>query len=94
MKTQGPELLGAFKTPSLRNVAETAPYMHTGQFATLAEVLQHYKQAPLAYPGHSELSPLDTISQAQLTQLEAFLHSLTAPVAAPAELLAPPSQEP
>ncbi len=94
MKTQGPELLGAFKTPSLRNVAETAPYMHTGQFATLSQVLQHYKQAPLAYPGHSELAPLDTISQAQLEQIEAFLHSLTGPVDAPSELLEPPNQGP
>ncbi len=92
MKTQGPELLAAFKTPSLRNVAMTAPYMHTGQFATLAQVLQHYKQAPLAYPGHSQLAPLDTVSQEQLGQIEAFLRSLTGPVKAPVELLAPPAE--
>ena len=32
----------AFKTPSLRNVARTAPYMHDGSLATLAEVIDHY----------------------------------------------------
>jgi cytochrome c peroxidase len=33
---------GKFKTPSLRNVAVTAPYMHDGRFATLQEVVEHY----------------------------------------------------
>jgi cytochrome c peroxidase len=33
---------GRFKTPSLRNVALTAPYMHDGRFATLADVVAHY----------------------------------------------------
>jgi cytochrome c peroxidase len=33
---------GKFATPSLRNVARTAPYMHDGRFATLDEVLEHY----------------------------------------------------
>ena len=34
--------LGKFATPSLRNVAVTAPYMHDGRFATLEEVIEHY----------------------------------------------------
>ena len=33
---------GAFKTPTLRNVALTAPYMHDGRFQTLEEVIEHY----------------------------------------------------
>jgi cytochrome c peroxidase len=33
---------GKFSTPSLRNVAQTAPYMHDGRFATLAQVIEHY----------------------------------------------------
>jgi cytochrome c peroxidase len=33
---------GAFKTPNLRNIALTAPYMHDGRFATLEEVIEHY----------------------------------------------------
>ncbi|MCP5559338.1 MAG: cytochrome C peroxidase [Verrucomicrobiaceae bacterium] len=35
---------GAFATPSLRNVALTAPYMHDGRFSTLEEVLDHYSE--------------------------------------------------
>lgn len=37
--------LGAFKTPPLRNVAQTAPYMHTGSFDTLWDVIEWYAQA-------------------------------------------------
>jgi cytochrome c peroxidase len=35
--------LGAFKTPTLRNITFTAPYMHDGRFATLEDVLDHYE---------------------------------------------------
>ena len=38
---------GKFKTPSLRNIALTAPYMHNGQFATLEDVLDHYNDEDL-----------------------------------------------
>ncbi|GHG67139.1 cytochrome c peroxidase [Comamonas sp. JC664] len=41
--TQRPEDAGHYKTPTLRNVAVTAPYMHDGRFATLEEVLAHYR---------------------------------------------------
>jgi cytochrome c peroxidase len=37
-----PNLIGAFKVPTLRNIAQTAPYMHDGRFATLQEVIDHY----------------------------------------------------
>lgn len=40
--TDTPSMLGAFKTPALRGVAETAPYGHGGRFATLLEVTVHY----------------------------------------------------
>lgn len=36
--------LGSFKTPGLRNIAMTAPYMHNGMFKTLMEVIEHYDQ--------------------------------------------------
>jgi cytochrome c peroxidase len=75
----GPELLGAMRTPSLRNLAGTAPYMHKGQMRTLTEVLEHYNRAPLALIGHSEVQPLG-LSNKQLKQLEAFLLTLDAPV--------------
>jgi cytochrome c peroxidase len=66
----------AFKVPSLRNVAERAPYMHAGQFATLAEVLDHYNRAPAAPAGRTELQPL-RLNKKELRQLEAFLRTLS-----------------
>jgi cytochrome c peroxidase len=69
----------AYKVPSLRNVAERAPYMDAGQFATLAEVLDHYNRAPAAVTGHSELRPL-RLKAVELRQLEAFLRTLSGPV--------------
>lgn len=90
VKLEGVELLGAFKTPSLRNVSQTAPYMHDGRFADLSAVLAHYNAAPPAFPGHSDLLPLD-LSAEQMEALEAFLHTLDGPLTAPAELLEPPT---
>lgn len=69
----------AYKVPSLRNVAERAPYMNAGQFATLDVVLDHYNQAPAAAAGHSELHPLH-LSSRELQQLEAFLRALSGPI--------------
>ena len=66
----------AYKVPSLRNVAERAPYMDAGQFATLAEVLDHYNRAPGAPAGHTELEPL-RLNRDELRQLEAFLRTLS-----------------
>ena len=80
----------AFKVPSLRNVAERAPYMHAGQFATLAEVLEHYNRAPAAPGGHTELRPLG-LSTTELRQLEAFLRTLSGGLSAPAKFLAAPA---
>jgi cytochrome c peroxidase len=78
-----------FKVPSLRDVADRGPYMDAGQFATLREVLDHYNAAPAAPAGHSELKP-PHLSESELRQLEAFLRSLSAPLATRPELLAPP----
>ena len=69
----------AYKVPSLRNVAERAPYMDAGQFPTLAAVLDHYNRAPAAATGHSELRPL-RLKTLELRQLEAFLRTLSGPV--------------
>jgi cytochrome c peroxidase len=66
----------AFKVPSLRNVADRAPYMHAGQFSTLSEVVDHYNRAPEAPAGHSELEPL-RLSAQERRQIEAFLRSLS-----------------
>lgn len=61
-----------FKTPSLRNVALTAPYMHDGSIATLKEVVEFYNRAE----GQGELLPLN-LSDEQLDALVAFLESFT-----------------
>jgi cytochrome c peroxidase len=79
LKVGGATFDGSFRTPTLRNVAETAPYMHAGQFATLNEVLQHYNQGGFALLGHNELAPLN-LSDQEVAQLEAFLKTLTGPV--------------
>ena len=79
------ELAGAHKTPGLRNVTLTAPYMHTGQIATLEEVMLHYNEAPTAMVGHNEAKPLG-LSSRQMRQLEAFLHTLEARARQPAPL--------
>ena len=67
--------VGAFKTPTLRSVTERPPYMHAGQFATVREVLEFYRsQAKNPELGHSGLT------DRELDQLEAFLHTLSSPV--------------
>jgi len=74
--TEGEELVRAFRTPSLRNVASRAPYMHAGQIADLDAVLTHYSNAPRAPFGHSELKPL-RLSDTEKGQLIAFLRTLS-----------------
>tara|TARA_B100001093_G_C26827279_1_gene1014596 strand:+ start:1295 stop:2482 length:1188 start_codon:yes stop_codon:yes gene_type:complete len=75
----GSVLIGAIKTPSLRNLEKTAPYMHKGQLLTIADVLDHYNSAPDAMIGHNEAKPLG-LNTIELRQLEAFLGTLDAPV--------------
>lgn len=72
---QGDVMLRAFKTPSLRGVADRPPYMHAGQFLTLATVLAHYNRAPWAPIGVSELHR-PNLSAEELSALEAFLETL------------------
>lgn len=81
IKADGPELTGAFKTPSLRNVTARPPFMHAGQLATLDSVVAHYSAAPAAGFGHSELTRLD-LNADERAALVAFLTSLgpSAPV--------------
>lgn len=74
---------GEFKVPSLRNVAETAPYMHAGQYATLAEVVQHYSTLNLDRlhaDGEQILEPLQ-LTPAEAADLVAFLGTLSDPTA-------------
>ena len=76
MATNDPALEGAFKTPSLRNVATRAPYMHAGQFASLDDVVQHYAKAPAAAVGHTERAPL-RLSEQEAKDMVAFLGTLS-----------------
>ncbi|MDB4909523.1 MAG: Di-heme cytochrome c peroxidase [Gemmatimonadetes bacterium] len=87
---EGPELVRAYKPPSLRNVVDRAPYMHAGQLATLDRVLEHYSSAPRAPLGRSELKPLH-LSWSERRQIIAFLGTLTGPLTAPPGFLAAPA---
>jgi cytochrome c peroxidase len=72
---------GQFKTPGLRNVALTAPYMHDGRYATLREVVRHYSDLDMERihtHGEQLLRPLK-LTEAEIDDLVAFLESLTAP---------------
>jgi cytochrome c peroxidase len=74
-----PHMLGSFKTPSLRNVAERAPYMHAGQLRSLRDVVLHYTHAPAAAIGATELKPV-ALSDAEIKDLVAFLGTLSGPI--------------
>jgi cytochrome c peroxidase len=83
------DLVGAQKTPTLRNIKETAPYMHGGQLKTLLEVVNHYNEAPVSLLSHNESKPLG-LSAAELQRLEAFMNTLSAPLATEEKWLNPP----
>ncbi|SMF20810.1 cytochrome-c peroxidase [Pseudobacteriovorax antillogorgiicola] len=72
------EVMGAFKTPTLRNLAKTKPYMHDGRFDSIDQVLDHYEdhdQEPAI--GHrSESIPRFQWSDEERQQLKLFLESL------------------
>ena len=72
--------LGAFKTPTLRNVAETAPYMHDGSLGTLEDVIDDYDEGGTENPHlDPEMTRLD-LTAAEKAALLAFLKTLTGPV--------------
>lgn len=83
------DLVGAQKTPTLRNIAITAPYMHGGQIKTLKEVIEHYNDAPISMLSHNEAKPLG-LRPLQLRQLEDFLNILSAPLATDSKWLSAP----
>ncbi len=83
--------IGAFKTPMLRNISKTAPYMHAGQYASLKEVIKHYNNPPTTKIGQSSLLAIPiTLNEAESAQLEAFLHTLDSAVDADKRWLVPP----
>lgn len=82
--TGDPNDNGKFKSPSLRNLAYTAPYMHDGRFATLDEVINHYSEGLVHSPTIDPLMKKVNQGGVQLTpqdkaDLKAFLLSLSDP---------------
>jgi len=87
--TGKPEDMGRFRPPTLRNISLTAPYMHDGSLATLAEVVRHYMAGGCvieagALAGDGRRSPQKNglvsgfqITDEQIADLIAFLDSLT-----------------
>jgi cytochrome c peroxidase len=77
--------VGAFKTPTLRNIALTAPYMHDGSLATLEDVIEFYDNGgrvsnddPISDFLSGGIRPLGLTEQEE-ADLIAFLHALTSP---------------
>jgi cytochrome c peroxidase len=66
--------VGAFRTPTLRGLRQTAPYFHDGSLENLAAVIDYYRSPPLESP--NELTPLD-LGDAEASQLVAFLLTLS-----------------
>lgn len=92
-----PRLKGGFKIPSLRNIALSAPYMHSGRFKSLEDVVRFYNGGR----GHAVSADLDLqlhwhitdpkLSDAEVTLLAQFLHTLTDETFKPARPKAVPS---
>ena len=71
--------LGAFRTPSLRNVAITGPYMHDGSLATLEDVIEFYDSGGRANPNLTPLVRPLFLDRYEKDSLVAFLRTLTDP---------------
>jgi cytochrome c peroxidase len=77
--------LGSFKTPTLRNIAATAPYMHDGSLATLRDVVVHYNNGGVTVEGDpvndflsGGIRPLD-LTDEEIDALVAYMEALTSP---------------
>ena len=75
--------MGAFKTPTLRNIAVTAPYMHDGSLATLRETVDHYNNGGVTIAGNpvnaflsGGIRPLN-LSEQEIEDLVTFMEALT-----------------
>jgi len=83
--TGNPTDHGAFKSPTLRNIAHAAPYMHDGRFATLEDVVNFYSEEVVAHPNNHIAEMLSMplpfrgfrYSDDEKAALVAFMHALT-----------------
>jgi len=83
--TRGFDDLGSFKTPTLRNIAVTAPYMHDGSLAKLRDVMVHYNNGGVTKEGDpvndflsGGIRPLN-LTDEQIDDLVTFMEALTSP---------------
>lgn len=83
--TKDPDMLGAFKVPTLRNITKSAPYFHSGQFDTLEDVVSFYNdnrghKAPLDQKlnihWHIHMTRGSALSKQNVKDIVAFLHTL------------------
>jgi cytochrome c peroxidase len=75
--TLNPRDVGRFKSPSLRNVEVTTPYMHDGRFSTLEAVIDHYSSGGKNHPNKDvRVQPMH-FTDAEKASLVAFLKTLT-----------------
>jgi cytochrome c peroxidase len=94
-------LIGAWKTPGLRDVALTGPYMHNGMYETLREVVVHYNKGGMIDAGGETIGSLDAkikalnLTEQEIDDLVAFLETLTGTVdpAVIAEPVVPPASD-
>jgi len=77
--------MGGFKTPTLRNIAVTAPYMHDGSLKSLRETVEHYNNGGVTNAGDpvnpylsGGIRPLN-LSEQEIDDLVSFMESLTSP---------------
>ena len=75
--TLNPDDRWKYKTPTLRNIAKTAPYMHNGQLTSLEQVIRFYNQGGVSNAGLSPLIKPLNLNNEEIKQLLAFLGSLT-----------------
>ena len=78
--TKDPKDQGRFKTPTLREVARTAPYMHDGSIATLLEVIDYYDRGGAEHPNLDPKMTKLSLTREEKEDLVAFLHSLSGQV--------------
>ncbi len=77
MVTRNPADVGAFRTPQLRNIGITAPYMHDGSQQTLWDTLDHYNKGGEANPWLDGGMEALALTEAEIDQLAAFMFALT-----------------
>jgi cytochrome c peroxidase len=79
-QTQKAGDMGRFKTPGLRNVAQTWPYLHDGSEMTLKDVIEFYDRGGVANPNLDPMMLPLHLTRSEKADLEAFLNALTGPV--------------